>query len=255
MKKILEGLFFLLPIAVIGVLVYFGINASPSHDKPLKNQATPQPTTAQVNDQKFNYYSYKLSDLNMLKIINNSKKQESKSILLENNCEIGINGGFYDENNNPLGLLIIDQEILFPSKNSLLLDAYFWLSSLGGFGITRDLPEQELQLALQSGPLLIENGEANLLKINNDKQARRSVLASLGNGNLWLLIVFDVNSVFLGPKLADLPQVVLEIAQKENQVVIEALNLDGGTASMFKNSEVYLSEYKPVRTFFCVTKE
>jgi len=256
-KRALEVLFFLIPVGLIVVLAYISFNAVIEKPQKLTLDITPtiKSQPAGLAKSKTVYYTFELVDLADLKLIVNSSKKEAEDLIAEHNCLAAINGGFYAENYQPLGLVVNDGQELSPAVESELLNGYLWLSSLGGFGITRSLPESDLNIGLQSGPLLFENGIKQNLEIANDKQARRSVVAVLKNGNLWFLTIFNRDSVFLGPHLADLPNALEEIAAKEGLVIVDALNLDGGSAAMFKNAEIFLNEYKPVGEILCVVKE
>lgn len=253
MKSLLEWLFWLTPVLLIVALVYFIWHSFLPQTKPLVRPPKLLSTKIKTGKHDFSYFYYRLSELQRFKLIDNHKLEPSAEVMANSDCQIGINAGFYDPQGKPLGLLVIDGQVLSEFSQSRLLDGFFWISDLGGLGITRELPDFKFNQAFQSGPLLIENGIANQLTIKNDKQARRSVIATLSDGSLWLLIIYSPEARFLGPKLAKLPQVVLEIAQQEQVLIIEALNLDGGSASMFKSPKVFLEEYKPVRTILCVT--
>ncbi|KKW11013.1 MAG: hypothetical protein UY49_C0010G0009, partial [Microgenomates group bacterium GW2011_GWC1_49_7] len=77
------------------------------------------------------------------------------------------------------------------------------------------------------------------------------VAAKTGEGFLFLT-VYKEDSVFEGPLLADLPKVIQKINTEENLGIVDALNLDGGSASAFDNGETSLSELTPVGSLFCV---
>lgn len=254
MKKLLEALFFLLPVVLVIGLIYLWFKADAPKMQALKVSPTTKPTTVKQSSG-IGYYGFEVKDLNKLKLLVNFEFVEAKNLLSENNCQLSLNAGFYGKDNKPLGLVVSENEVLSEKVDSELLNAYLWISDLGGFGITQELPNTQIKTAVQSGPLLFVNGEKRQLTINNDKQARRSVVATLANGNLWFLIIFDKTSVFLGPKLANLPTTLEIIAETENKVIIEAINLDGGTASMYKDNQVFLNEFKPIGSLFCVTSE
>jgi len=155
-----------------------------------------------------------------------------------------INGGFYDTANKPLGLFRIGETVLAKQIQSNLLNGF-----LSDDGITVAVPTG--RFVLQSGPLLIQRGNPLPLKIQNDEHARRMVAAKTGEGFLFLT-VYKEDSVFEGPLLADLPKVIQKINTKENLGIVDAINLDGGSASAFKNAETTLSELTPVGSLFCI---
>lgn len=254
MKKLFEALFFLLPVILVIGLIYLWFQADAPKIQVLKVSPTTQPTTVKQSSG-VSYYGFEVSNLERLKLIVNSSFIEANTLIKNNNCQAAINAGFYGKDNKPLGLVVSESEVVSEKVNSELLNGYLWISDLGAFGITEELPNTQLNTAIQSGPLLFFNREKRPLAIKNDKQARRSVVATLANGNLWFLIIFDKTSVFLGPKLSNLPASLEKISEVENKVIIEAMNLDGGTASMYKDNQVFLNEFKPIGSLFCATSE
>ena len=254
MKKLVELIVFLSPLLLILILVFISFKSSPWKTQPIKNPVTIKMKPTVLPESRFEYLIYELADYSKLSLIDNNKQQESIKLVETNDCKVAINGGFYDLKNRPLGLMIIDQQELYPTIESELLNGFLWLSQLGEFGITDILPNIDLELSLQSGPLLFQNGSPLPLSILNDKLARRSVMATLDDGNLLLVTIFDGQSAFLGPYLKQLPTVLQEIADENDLVIIDAINLDGGSASMFKNNKRYLSEYKSIGSMFCITE-
>jgi hypothetical protein len=64
--------------------------------------------------------------------------------------------------------------------------------------------------------------------------------------------VYDPSSSFRGPKLADLPSFVSKLEKDVQVPLADAINLDGGSASTFKNGETYLTELSPVGSLLCI---
>jgi len=256
MKKLSALTFFILPPIIMVALFVVLFVSKPESLIPAKNSPIDKvPTPKKIAQSNFQYAYFKVSNLNNLRLIVNSDFISSEKLIDLNNCRFAINGGFYSTEKKPLGLIIVDGQKVSGVADGRLLDGYIWQSELGGFGITRDLPDTELKTALQSGPMLVEAGKKQKLAISNDKLSRRSVLATLADGVMMMLIVYDQTSVFLGPKLQELPQVLEKISEQEKIMIIEAINLDGGSASMFKNNETSLFEYKPIGSMWCVAKE
>lgn len=265
MKRFISYLAFLLPVFLIIaflIILFFGLQLiKPLTEDTSKTQSSITATEKQGepatlikwHKQTFAYALIRVKDINALKLINNQKKVGSDQLIKQHNCKQATNGSFYDQQNNPLGLLLIENETISPAIESELFNGYWWLSLLGSLGIDVDLPDIELQYALQSGPLLILNSEPLKLSINNDKLARRIMVVTTTDEPMIFLAIYDPNSVFDGPKLADLPLILQEIAKQENVLFVEALNLDGGSASMLKNLELYLNEFKPIGNMFCLT--
>jgi len=201
---------------------------------------------------RYSYYAYLVPRPRDLYLLDNVKGEDVSGILKKEGCEAGINGGFYDEDFAPLGLIIKEGQVLSPQKRSLLLDGYFALSDNNEVEIGPTTPLANSRLAIQSGPLLLDQGGTLELQIKDDKFSRRSVLANLNGRALFFVSIFDAQSVFSGPKLNELPSLLLEIARDNKWQIQSALNLDGGSSSFFYNDNVVLGEYRAVRTILCV---
>ncbi|RJR30058.1 hypothetical protein C4564_01180, partial [Candidatus Microgenomates bacterium] len=106
--------------------------------------------------------------------------------------------------------------------------------------------------ALQTGPVLVENGSAVELSLARDKQARRIVAAITGSNELVFVAIYSPGSSFDGPYLEDLPLIVNHISEELNLNIADAINLDGGTASAFYSENTHISELSPIGSFFCV---
>lgn len=240
----------------------FGENIPQSKPEPsIREQiTTPSPTspfsqdlpTITYDEKKYVYDLTKVDDISKISLIENKEKEGSGELIKRYNCLQAINGGFYDTNGKPLGLLITNGQTINKAIPSSLLDGFIYIDNQKKVGIARHLAETELKIALQSGPMLIENQKTLLLQIKNDKYARRMAAAITKEKTLIFLTIFDPESNLHGPKLGDLPLILKLIAQKENLKLTSALNLDGGAASAFKADNISLLEYNPVGSLFCI---
>ncbi len=222
----------------------------------VKNQASPYPqeeklNTTSYNGKEFSYDFFVVDNLQKLSLLENKDKKDAKELIADNSCHQVINGGFYDTENKPLGLFISAGEEVYPQISSDLLDGFLLITQNGNFLIDKVLPTEDLRIGLQSGPLLIKKTKVLSLNIKNDKLARRMV-AMQTKEDLLFLTVFEKEARFSGPMLADLPLVIKQIADKEKLAIINALNLDGGAASVFKSKKIFLNEYDLVGSLFCV---
>jgi hypothetical protein len=109
-----------------------------------------------------------------------------------------------------------------------------------------------LRLAVQTGPVLIENAQTQSLNINNDSPNRRMVAIVSGENKIAFLSVYDENSAYLGPNLADLPKVLGDFESQTGITIADAINLDGGTASALISSDYSVNELSPIGSFFCI---
>jgi len=198
------------------------------------------------------YVYFVVEDQSRLKLIPNyESKLPSLKLVSENECLFGINGGFYATNGKPIGLVVIDGSVINPVKTSQLFNGFVWVRGGGSFGVGRNLPVK-INYGVQTGPMLVESGRALNLEIKNDSSARRSVVIEVTNGRMVFVMIYDEKSRLDGPTLAELPGEVMRIAGLEGWKVVSAINLDGGAASAFYSSEVTVSEWLPVGSWWCV---
>jgi uncharacterized protein YigE (DUF2233 family) len=244
-------------IVFVGLIVWFYLDQkqllTSSSPLPLTSTKTlTEPSAQKVNFQgqsyRFTYFFvHKAQDIKT--ISNLSNRQDTTEIIKNNRCQKAINGGFYTENFQPLGLLIIDNQPINANIDSQLINSYLTLAPILSISSERLMNETTV---IQTGPLLINQGETVKLNLVTDKFSRRMVAAINDQDQLLFLAVFNDDAVFSGPKLADLPLILEIIFQQQKFKIIQATNLDGGSASMFKNQDLYLSEYKTVGEVICV---
>lgn len=193
-------------------------------------------------------------------IVRDPKKVSLHSNLLEklssfeakkkNSCLHLINAGFYTKEDKHVGLFISAGEKLSESKESQLFNGYFSIASDDKPSITW-FPSAA-RLALQSGPILMEKKQPAVLKLEDDNPARRIVLAITQEDNLVFLVIYNKKSVFDGPLLSQVPGLLKNLNQDTSLEIVDALNLDGGSASAFISESVNLSELTRIGSYFCV---
>jgi len=167
------------------------------------------------------------------------------------NCRNLTSGGFYTETNFPIGLFISEVGMLGDKAINKLFNGYFILTKNNEAIISSDYSGDPVRIGLQAGPILIQNGFVQELALTGDKMARRIVVALTKEGEIYFIALYDEESVFIGPLLADLPQLISNIQKEIGMEFISALNLDGGTASAFYTQNLQLSELTPIGSFFC----
>lgn len=218
--------------------------------------ATPEATQEKTVNDGTNTYTYDyftVSDPNALTLIPNfSKKADAKTLFDENRCMNGINGGFYDTANKPLGEFQVGGTYYGGQIENELVNGFVWADASGSAIISSNLPYQSFRFALQTGPILLFNGLPIQLTINNDIGARRMVAAKSRQNQLIFLAIYNGDAVFDGPKLADVPTIIQNISNKEKLAIADAINLDGGSASTFYHGDTVLSELSPIGSLFCV---
>lgn len=258
MKKLIVIISAILLVSLAGyATIYQYLKAnSPTVPVPIATPS-PLPTKIEKRVQSVSYkneqyaYSYFIvqNPANLSLIPNFSHPKDAESLMSENNCTSVINGGFYDKQNKPLGFFQANEKEFGAKLDSELVNGFVWADASGSALISTELPTLTFRFALQTGPVLIFNGKVQPLRINNDTPSRRMIAAR--NNDLLFLTVYNENSVYEGPLLGDLPQIIRLISDKESLGIEDAINLDGGTASAFYTGDTKLSELTSVGSLFC----
>lgn len=237
-------------IVIFGVWLYFRDPAAP--------HLNPQPSPTPYNYKTVTYidgvygYDITLVDSALASLIPNFSEQKSVAELMQaNSCHTAINGGFYSEESRPLGLVIAQGGQLARPIPSSLFNGFLSINDSGQAQISSTEYSTD-HIALQTGPMLISNSDIHDLRLTDDKTSRRMVAAITDQNKLVFVAVFNPQAEILGPRLDDLPQIITEIASKENLTFRSAINLDGGRASAYYSDEIQLPEVTWVGALLCV---
>ncbi len=204
------------------------------------------------NNQQIRIASFKVDNPAKISLIPNFDDKATAFETIEKySCKDLINGGFYSQGNLPIGLFVTDDKKIGNFAQNLLFNGFFKILKNETPIISAESSIDNSRIALQSGPILFQNGFPLKLSIINDKPERRAVVA-LTKNEVYFIIFYDKSSVYIGPYLADLPQLTQIFGQKKGIRITDALNLDGGTASAFHSGNISISELSPVGSFFCI---
>lgn len=163
----------------------------------------------------------------------------------------GVNGGYFDPQNAPVGLLISDGKLIAPFRKARLLSGVMvankgWLDLLRAAEYS---PKKSGAAALQCGPFLVDGG-APVASLNNTRPARRTFILTTGTDRAALGSCSSVTLAQLGEILAT-PRLLTDLK------IQRALNLDGGSSSAFwfagDGGPYSIAEYKIVRDFVVIT--
>lgn len=182
---------------------------------------------------------------------NFTQKLPSFELKKTNNCNSLVNAGFYDKSNKPLGLFISEGKVISEEIESFLFNGVFFLDDKNLPEILVTPPKINIRLAVQSGPILWEEGTERTLKIIDDKMARRMIIGITEKKEIIFLSFYDKESPLQGPYLQDLPKLIRILNDKMDLKILSALNLDGGSASAFSANNLTLSEISNIGSFFC----
>ena len=158
----------------------------------------------------------------------------------------GVNGGYFDPQNAPIGLLISDGKLIAPFRKARLLSGVL-VSAKGRVEVLRAgeySSRKSATAALQCGPFLVDGGKT-VAGLNDTRSARRTFVFTAADR----VAIGYCSSV----TLAELADVL--VASGFN--VQRALNLDGGSSSAFwfagEHGVFSIPEQKTVRDFVVIT--
>ena len=164
----------------------------------------------------------------------------------------GVNGGYFDPQNAPVGLVISDSKAIAPFRKARLLSGVL-VASKGRVELLRSgeyAARKNTTAALQCGPFLVDGGTA-VAGLNNTRPARRTFFFTSGSDRAGMGFCSSVTLAEAGEILAT-PRLAGDLK------VQRALNFDGGSSSAFwfagKDGVFSIGELKTVRNFVVLTK-
>ena len=256
MKKILFILFLLIALAGAGLLMFKLGNKTPLQIPSLSpTPAVKGVSTLSFEGEEYSFATVKVTDASRLKLLPNfSEQKTSEEIINEGICRNLVNGGFYSEKFSPIGLFISEREEIQKRQINATFNGFFLISEGNIPEILKETRDEEYRIALQAGPILIMDSTPLKLSLKAEEQEkdRRVMVALNDKGEIFFIVVFTQNSVFSGPTLASLPEVLKEIQNSLGENFVSALNLDGGAASTFWGEGVKLKELSPIGSYFCI---
>jgi exopolysaccharide biosynthesis protein len=183
-----------------------------------------------------------------LQIIDNPEGERLASMMKREKYVCGVNGGYFDEQFKPIGLRIVNSQMLTPLKRARLITGVL-LASPRGVQIVRAREfsqRQKIEAAIQCGPFLVDRSQ-RVDGLNNSQHARRTFAATATNERALLGFCSEVS-------LADLANILATTPIAADLKIQRAINLDGGSSSAFwfarENGSVFsIPEQKPVRDF------
>jgi Phosphodiester glycosidase len=186
-----------------------------------------------------------------IRVVDNPGGDELRSVVRRLRPLAGVNGGYFDPQNAPVGLVISDGKMIAPFRKARLLSGVLVVSK-SRVELVRSpeySPRKNATAALQCGPFLIEGG-APVAGLNNTRPARRTFFFTSGSDRAGMGFSSSVSLAELGEILAT-PRVAGDLK------IQRALNFDGGSSSAFwfsgERGATSIGEQKAVRNFVIVT--
>ena len=183
-----------------------------------------------------------------IRVLDSPKPGETRlaSLMESRQAIAGVNGGYFEPDFTPVGLVIAEGKTLQKFKKAKLLSGIVATSPKGTLSIFRSSrfnPQPSTyREAIQCGPMLIENS-APVPGLNTEKIARRTAIATGSNNQAALIYLTSVT-------LADAAQILALPKILGTWQPATALNLDGGSSStLWARNTISLPEIKRVRNF------
>lgn len=174
---------------------------------------------------------------------------------------IGMNGGFYQPDFTPVGLFIHQGKVIKPLVHNSLLKICVIVDKNNKIQLETDLDQcVKADNAMQTGPLLIENGKINsklqgIQKLSGSMKDffephKRTLLALTNQNELLMITTSQLNLMNLVNFLQNNPA-AFGVTQ-----IKTAVNLDGGSSTgmyiRFPDEPFYFHELKHVKTFIFI---
>jgi len=160
-----------------------------------------------------------------------------------------VNGGYFQPDHAPLGLLVRQGVEIHPLEHAKLLSgvlsvspAGITLQRTGAFKASAAMRE-----ALQAGPFLVERGRP-ISGLEATRSAARTVVFQDTKGRAGFLIAKSAT-------LAEMAEILVAVDVFPEGKVVRALNLDGGTSTALwvrGSPPFYAREWKGVRDYLAI---
>lgn len=188
----------------------------------------------------------------VLRVVDNPSGDDALAAVMRRTRGIaGVNGGYFDPQNAPVGLLVSEGKLIAPFRKARLLSGVL-VATKGRVELLRSTeysPRKTATAALQCGPFLVDGGNA-VPGLNNTRPARRTFVLTAGSDRAALGYCSAVT-------LAQLGEILATTRLTPELKIQRALNLDGGSSSAFwfagQDGVVSMSELKIVRDFVVLT--
>ena len=177
-------------------------------------------------------------------------RSELAEVMAQTHALAGVNCGYFDPDDAPLGLLVSDGRIISPLRKARLLTGVLTAGAtrVDVVRATRFSMNDKIRSARQCGPLLVERA-APVAGLNDTRPARRTFAAVDGAGHAALGVCSAVS-------LAQLGRILALTNPTGKMKIVRALNLDGGSSSGFwfarKEGAFSIREQKQVRDFVAI---
>lgn len=180
----------------------------------------------------------------------NEPRVDLEETMSRGNFLAAVNGGYFDPDYKPIGLLVVDGTIIAPLQKARLLSGVLsasakkvQISRVAEFSMA-----QKPDTAVECGPMVVDLGKS-VRGLESTRAARRTFAAVGAGDKVALGFCSEVT-------LADLSNILSTIVTPDFKI-LRVLNLDGGSSSAFwfkraNGSAFSIAEQKPVRDFVAI---
>jgi len=229
------------------------VQLSPSPQQKSNNSSNIFKEEVEYQGKSYKAIGFIVDDSEKLYLYPNfSEKLTSYEAMKEYGCSVLLSGGLYTKESSPIGLFISEGMKLKSMIQDEFYNGIFSVFYDERVEIANSLDKGDARIALQSGPILVLGGERYDFNDRSKEEARRVVIGLTNEDKIIFMVFYNQDSVFIGPTLEILSKLVADFSEKSGFTIIDALNLDGGSASLFKADDVSLSEITPSGSFFCI---
>lgn len=186
-----------------------------------------------------------------VRVVDNPGGDELSTVAKRTHILAGVNGGYFDPQNEPVGLMISEGKTIAPFRKARLLSGVLVVNR-GRVELVRSSEysaRKTATAALQCGPFLVD-GSSAVPGLNNVRSARRTFFISSGSDRAGIGFCSSVTLAELGDILST-PRIAGDLK------IQRALNFDGGSSSAFwfagKDGPFSIGELKTVRNFVVLT--
>lgn len=186
-----------------------------------------------------------------VRVIDNPAGGDLAEVMRRSHGVAGVNGGYFDPQNAPVGLLIAEGKLIAPFRKAKLLSGVLVVNK-GRVELLRAAEyssRKNATAALQSGPFLVDGGKV-VPGLNNTRPARRTFFFINGSDRAGMGFCSSVT-------LGELGDILTTPRLTGDARLQRALNFDGGSSSAFwfagERGAYSIGEYKTVRNFVVVT--
>jgi Phosphodiester glycosidase len=163
----------------------------------------------------------------------------------------GINGGYFQADLEPVGLLISNEHLVHRLQKANLLSGIFYVrNGRPWLARTREFPGVKgIQQAIQCGPFLVDSGRA-VAGLDDIRVAARTFIFSCGQSEWGFGICRSVTLKGMGDLLAEATLV-------PGHHIVRALNFDGGSSTTFYarcDGRTLFSEGRPVVSNYLIVR-